>query len=84
MNLTEQGGTKSIEELTSCKDEVVSKKARMVLEIQDLYRTDSISSDEMKELLEDIVRLDEMEKMRANTEMMSYLITSVYAITSIL
>jgi|TARA_R110000803_G_scaffold142203_1_gene208540 hypothetical protein len=84
MNLTEQGGTKSIEELTSCKDEVVSKKARMVLEIQDLYRTDSISADEMKELLEDIVRLDEMEKMRANTEMMSYLITSVYAITSIL
>ena len=84
MNLTEQGGTKSIEELTSCKDEVVSKKARMVLEIQDLYRTDSISADEMKELLEDLVRLDEMEKMRANTEMMSYLITSVYAITSIL
>jgi alpha-L-fucosidase len=84
MNLTEQGGTKSIEELTNCADDVVSKKARMVLEIQDLYRTDSISADEMKELLEDIVRLDEMEKMRANTEMMSYLITSVYAITSIL
>jgi|TARA_R110002167_G_scaffold35334_1_gene112908 hypothetical protein len=84
MNLTEQGGTKSIEELTNCTDDVVSKKARMVLEIQDLYRTDSISADEMKELLEDIVRLDEMEKMRANTEMMSYLITSVYAITSIL
>lgn len=84
MNLTEQGGTKSIEELTNCKDEVVSKKARMVIEIQDLYRDDSISASEMKELLEDIVRLDEMEKMRANTEMMSYLITSVYAITSIL
>ena len=84
MNLTEQGGTKSIQELVDCSDEVVSKKARMVLEIQDLYRTDSISGDEMKELLEDIVRLDEMEKMRANTEMMSYLITSVYAITSIL
>jgi hypothetical protein len=84
MNLTEQGGTKSIEELTNCTDDVVSKKARMVLEIQDLYRTDSISADEMKELLEDLVRLDEMEKMRANTEMMSYLITSVYAITSIL
>jgi|TARA_R110000868_G_scaffold305214_1_gene566329 alpha-L-fucosidase len=84
MNLTEQGGTKSIQELVDCSDEVVSKKARMVLEIQDLYRTDSISADEMKELLEDIVRLDEMEKMRANTEMMSYLITSVYAITSIL
>ena len=84
MNLTEQGGTKSIQELVDCSDEVVSKKARMVLEIQDLYRTDSISADEMKELLEDIVRLDEMEKMRANTEMLSYLITSVYAITSIL
>lgn len=84
MNLTEQGGTKSIQELVDCSDEVVSKKARMVLEIQDLYRTDSISVSEMKELLEDIVRLDEMEKMRANTEMMSYLITSVYAITSIL
>jgi hypothetical protein len=84
MNLTEQGGTKSIQELVDCSDEVVSKKARMVLEIQDLYRTDSISASEMKELLEDIVRLDEMEKMRANTEMMSYLITSVYAITSIL
>ena len=84
MNLTEQGGTKSIQELVDCSDEVVSKKARMVIEIQDLYRDDSISASEMKELLEDIVRLDEMEKMRANTEMMSYLITSVYAITSIL
>ena len=62
MNLTEQGGTKSIQELVDCSDEVVSKKARMVLEIQDLYRTDSISADEMKELLEDIVRLDEMER----------------------
>jgi len=84
MNLTEQGGTKSIQELVDCNDEVVSKKASMVLEIQGLYRDNSISAAEMKELLEDIVRLEEMEKMRANTEMMSYLITSVYAITSIL
>jgi len=84
MNLTEQGGTKSIQELVDCNDEVVSKKASMVLEIQGLYKDNSISAQEMKELLEDIVRLEEMEKMRANTEMMSYLITSVYAITSIL
>jgi alpha-L-fucosidase len=84
MNLTEQGGTKSIQELVDCNDEVVSKKASMVLEIQGLYKDNSISAAEMKELLEDIVRLEEMEKMRANTEMMSYLITSVYAITSIL
>jgi len=84
MNLNEQGGTKSIQELVDCNDEVVSKKASMVLEIQGLYKDNSISAAEMKELLEDIVRLEEMEKMRANTEMMSYLITSVYAITSIL
>ena len=84
MNLNEQGGTKSIQELIDCSDEVVSKKAAMVLEIQGLYKDNSISAGEMKELLEDIVRLEEMEKMRANTEMMSYLITSVYAITSVL
>lgn len=73
-----------IKKLIGCGDEWVEAKAILVLELQDAHSRGDLSSEELKELLEDIARTDDLSSEAADLEMKSMLVSAIYGITSVL
>ena len=73
-----------IKKLIGCGDEWVATKARLVLELQDSHSRGDLTSEELKELLQDIANTDDLSSQACDLEMKSMLVAAIYGITSVL
>lgn len=60
-----------------------STRARLALDIADQHAAGEISADEMKELLEDLVRTDALEEEAGDMETRALLVTAVMGIAQV-
>lgn len=74
-------GLKSV---ASCGHDWAEKKAQVVIELDEQYRLGNIDKDEYKELLEDIIRTDELDDASYDMEVKGMLIAGVSGILSAL
>lgn len=73
-----------IKKLIGCGDEWVEAKANLVLELQDSHTRGELTSEELKELLQDIANTDDISSQASDLQMKSMLVSAIYGITSVL
>ena len=69
-----------LQSLTTCGKGWVEKRAQMAIELTEAYQSQKISTDEYKELLQDLVRSDLLELEADDIELKSLLVTGIYAL----
>ena len=74
---------KELQELMSCGDKWVEQQAAMALEIADAQAVGNISSEQAKELMEDLIRTDVIEGKSENIQLVGALVTGVMGLASI-
>lgn len=75
---------KDLQALMSCGDPWVEQQAAMALEIADAQAVGNISSEQAKELMEDLVRADEIEGKSENIQLVGTLVTGVMGLASVI
>jgi len=74
---------KEVQALLSCGDEFVERQAALALEIADAQAMGNISSQQAKELMEDLVRTENIEGKSENIQLVGALITGVMGLASV-
>jgi hypothetical protein len=74
---------KELQALLSCGDSFVERQASLALEIADAQAVGNISSQQAKELMEDLVRTDEIEGKSEDIVLVGKLITGVMGLASV-
>ena len=74
---------KDLQALMSCGDPWIEQQAAMALEIADAQAVGNITSEQAKELMEDLVRTDEIEGKSENIQLVGALVTGVMGLASI-
>jgi hypothetical protein len=69
-----------LQSLTTCGKGWAEKRAQMAIELTEAYQSQKISTDEYKELLQDLVRSDLLELEADDIELKSLLVTGIYAL----
>jgi hypothetical protein len=72
-----------LQHLCSAPDPAIAGRAQMALQITEAYQSGGISSDEFKELMQDLVRTDRLDAECADLEMKTMLVTAVYAVAQV-
>ena len=75
---------KELQALMSCGDAWVEQQAAMALEIADAKAVGNISSEQAKELMEDLVRADQIEGKSENIQLVGTLVTGVMGLASVI
>jgi polyhydroxyalkanoate synthesis regulator phasin len=75
--------SKELEQLCNNTDPAISSRARMALDITAALKQGDISQDEYKELVEDLVRSDVLDKECSNLETKTMLVTAIYAVSKL-
>ena len=75
---------RELQALLSCGDEFVERQAALALEIADAQAMGNITSEQAKELMEDLVRADEIEGKSDNIQMVGMLVTGVMGLASVI
>lgn len=73
----------ALQQLMKCGDAWVEQQAAMALEIADAQATGNITSEQAKELMEDLVRTDVIEGKSDNIQLVGALITGVMGLASV-
>ncbi len=71
---------KALRELANCDRPWAAERAQIALDLAAQYEADELSTDEFKELLEDLVRTDKLDDEADNIEVKTMLITGIYAL----
>lgn len=74
---------KELQALMSCGDKFVEQQAAMALEIADAQAIGNITSEQAKELMEDLVRTENIEGKSEDIVMVGKLITGVMGLASV-
>ena len=75
---------KELQILLSCGDAFVERQASLALEIADAQAMGNITSEQAKELMEDLVRSDEIEGKSENIQLVGTLVTGVMGLASVI
>lgn len=75
---------KDLQALMSCGDAWVEQQAAMALEIADAQAVGNITSEQAKELMEDLVRTDAIEGKSENIQLVGALVTGVMGLASVI
>ena len=75
---------KDLQALMSCGDAFVEQQAAMALEIADAQAIGNITSEQAKELIEDLVRTENIEGKSEDIVMIGKLVTGVMGLASII
>ena len=75
---------KELQMLLSCGDAFVERQAALALEIADAQAMGNITSEQAKELMEDLVRSDEIEGKSENIQLVGTLVTGVMGLASVI
>ena len=74
---------RELQALMSCGDKFVEQQAAMALEIADAQAIGNITSEQAKELMEDLVRTENIEGKSEDIVMVGKLITGVMGLASV-
>jgi hypothetical protein len=74
---------KDLQSLMSCGDKFIEQQAGMALEIADAKAVGNITSEQAKELMEDLVRTDVIEGKSDNIQLVGALVTGVMGLASV-
>lgn len=74
---------RELQALMSCGDKFVEQQAAMALEIADAQAIGNITSEQAKELMEDLVRAENIEGKSEDIVMVGKLITGVMGLASV-
>lgn len=66
-----------LEKLTTCGDSWAEEKARIAKQIYQDYQDKNITEGEYKELMEDLVRTDEVDAAESSIEIKSMLVSAI-------
>lgn len=72
-----------LRELIGCGRPWAEERAQMALQLSEAYSTGQISSDEYKELLQDLVRTDTLDSEADDMAVKAILVTGVYALLQV-
>ena len=75
---------REVQALLSCGDAFVERQAALALEIADAQAMGNITSEHAKELMEDLVRSDEIEGKSDNIQLIGTLVTGVMGLASVI
>jgi polyhydroxyalkanoate synthesis regulator phasin len=75
--------SQELQQLCNSADPAISSRARMALDITAALKQGDISQDEYKELVEDLVRSDVLDKECSNLETKTMLVTAIYAVSKL-
>lgn len=75
---------KALRELAHCDRPWAAERARIALEFAEQYERDELSADELRELLEDLVRTDKLDDEADDMEVKALLVAGVYALTKMI
>jgi polyhydroxyalkanoate synthesis regulator phasin len=75
--------SQELQQLCNNTDPAISNRARMALDITAALKQGDISQDEYKELVEDLVRSDVLDKECSNLETKTMLVTAIYAVSKL-
>jgi hypothetical protein len=73
----------TLKELTTCGSGWAERRARQALDLQAAYQSKDITQDEYQELLQDLVRTDQLENEADDMAIKAALVTCVYALSKI-
>ena len=73
----------ALQQLMKCGDPWIEQQAAMALEIADAQAVGNITSEQAKEVMEDLVRTDEIEGRSENIQLVGALVTGVMGLASI-
>jgi len=73
----------TLSELTKVKKPWAAKRAQMALEIQEQLNAGNLSQDEARELLEDLIRTDALDKEADDIQTKAMLIAAVTTIAKL-
>jgi len=74
---------KDLQSLLNCGDSWVEQQAGLALEIADAQAMGNITSEQAKELMEDLIRTDEIEGKSDNIQLVGALVTGVMGLASV-
>lgn len=74
---------KEVQALMSCGDKFVEQQAAMALEIADAQALGNITPEQAKELMEDLVRTDNIEGKSEDIVLIGKLVTGVMGLASV-
>jgi hypothetical protein len=75
---------KTLKELCSCGRPWVERRATQAIALKQAFDAKEISQDEYQELLEDLVRTDQLESEADDIEFKTMLVTGIYALTKVI
>ena len=75
---------KDLQQLMECGDKFVSKTASLALEISDAEALGHITSDQARELIEDLVRTENIEGKSDDIILVGQLVTGVMGLASVM
>lgn len=73
----------ALQQLMKCGDPWIEQQAGMALEIADAQALGNITSEQAKELMEDLIKTDEIEGKSENIQLVGALVTGVMGLASI-
>lgn len=75
---------KALRELANCDRPWAAERAQIALDLAAQYENDELSADELKELLEDLIRTDKLDDEADDMEIKALLVTGVYALSKMI
>ena len=70
--------------LAGCGDPDMERIAQVALELHESYSNGSLADDEYKELLEDLIRADDIDGLASDVELKGMLLTGVAGLLSVI